>query len=93
VAAIPFATPWIHDYDLVILLVPIAWLILDSDCDPFRPMEMVVLILLWMFPAGWVVKILPMQGIPYGFALLLAFYGIIFLRILRGRRLAGQTVA
>jgi hypothetical protein len=56
-------------------------------------MEMVVLILLWMFPAGWVVKILPMQGIPYGFALLLAFYGIIFLRILRGRRLAGQTVA
>jgi len=83
VAAIPFATPWIHDYDLVILLVPVAWLILDSDREQFRILEIVILVLVWIFPAGWVIKLLPVEDIPWGFFLLLAFYGIILYRILR----------
>jgi hypothetical protein len=82
-AAIPLATPWIHDYDLVILLVPMAWLILDTDREPIRILEIVFLTLTWMFPAVWIIQLLPVQGFPYGFLLLLAFYGIVMCRILR----------
>jgi len=87
VAAIPLATPWIHDYDLVILLVAMAWLILDARREQIRGLEIAILSLAWMFPAGWFGKLLPVQGLPYGFVVVLAFYGLVMHRIFR----AGQT--
>ena len=97
VAAMPLATPWIHDYDLVILLVPMAWLILDADREQIRTLEIAILALVWIFPVVWVNELLPVEGIPYGFFLLLAFYGIIMCRILRfgqpARHRAAQACA
>ena len=60
-----------------------AWLILDTDREPIRILEIIILTLVWMFPALWIIQLLPVQGIPYGFLLLLAFYGIVMRRILR----------
>lgn len=82
-AAIPLATPWIHDYDLVILLIPMAWLILDGDRERIRVPEILIMTLAWMFPAGWVGDLMPAQSLPYGFVLLLAFYALVMHRILR----------
>ena len=86
-AAIPLATPWIHDYDLVILLVAMAWLILDGERDGIRGPEIALIVLVWMFPAGWINSIMPAHELPFGFVLLLAFYGLVVHRILR----AGKT--
>ena len=83
VAGIPLATPWIHDYDLVILLVAMAWLVLDADREQMRSFEIVILFFAWMFPAVWVNKVMPLEGIPYGFVILLSLYAIIMFRIVR----------
>ncbi len=60
VAAMPLATPYVLDYDLVILALPIAWLAGIGMAAGFRPWEKTVLAATWL---------LPLLARPAGFAL------------------------
>ena len=57
--ATPLITPYILDYDLVLLALPIAWLALEGREHGFLPWEKNVLFLLWILPlvsrgaGGW----------------------------------------
>ncbi|MGQ0741471.1 MAG: glycosyltransferase family 87 protein [Alphaproteobacteria bacterium] len=48
--AIPLVTPYLLDYDLVFLALPIAWLALEGRVSGFCPWEKSVLFLLWLMP-------------------------------------------
>jgi len=50
VAAIPLSTPYVLDYDLVMLALPIAWLAAEGDRTGFRPWEKTLLAALWVLP-------------------------------------------
>jgi len=43
-------TPYLLDYDLVLLALPIAWLVLDSRAHGFLPWEKTILFALWLLP-------------------------------------------
>jgi alpha-1,2-mannosyltransferase len=43
-------TPYLLDYDLVLLALPIAWLSWDAIHSAFLPWEKSILFLLWLFP-------------------------------------------
>lgn len=43
-------TPYLLDYDLVLLALPIAWLALDGRAHGFLPWEKTVLFALWLLP-------------------------------------------
>ena len=83
VAAIPLTTPWAHDYDLVILLMPIAWLILEGQHAPLRFAEIAVMVLVWMLPSWWMLALVRETGVQFGPVVLLAFYGLVLNRALR----------
>ncbi len=57
VAAIPLTTPWAHDYDLVILLMSIAWLILEAPRVPLRFVEIAVMVSVWALPSWWALAV------------------------------------
>ena len=86
VAAIPLTTPWAYDYDLVILLLPSAWLVLEAQREPLRFAEIAVIVLVWMLPSWWVPVLVREIGVQFGPVILLAFYGMILHRALRSRR-------
>ncbi len=86
VAAIPLTTPWAHDYDLVILLMPIAWLILEAQRVPLRFAEITILVLVWILPSWWALAVVRETGVQFGPLILLAFYGMILNRALRTQR-------
>lgn len=48
--ATPLITPYILDYDLVLLALPIAWIALEGRAHGFLPWEKTVLFALWMLP-------------------------------------------
>jgi hypothetical protein len=83
VSAIPLTTPWAHDYDLVILLLPIAWLILEARRQPLRHAEIAVMVLVWMLPSWWMLALIRETGVSFGPLILLAFYGVTLNRALR----------
>ncbi len=43
-------TPYLLDYDLVLLALPIAWLSWDAMNSGFLPLEKSILFLIWLFP-------------------------------------------
>jgi alpha-1,2-mannosyltransferase len=52
--AIPLTTPYAFDYDLVLLLLPLAWLLREGMASGFRRGEAALLVLVWLCPvAGW----------------------------------------
>jgi alpha-1,2-mannosyltransferase len=57
--ATPLITPYVLDYDLVLLALPIAWLALNGRERSFLPWEKTTLFLLWILPlvsrgaGGW----------------------------------------
>lgn len=54
--AIPLTTPYAFDYDLVLLLLPLAWLLREAMASGFRRGEATLLVLVWLCPvAGWLV--------------------------------------
>jgi hypothetical protein len=54
--AIPLTTPYAFDYDLVLLLLPLAWLLREGMASGFRRGEVTLLVLVWLCPvAGWLV--------------------------------------
>lgn len=48
--ATPLVTPYILDYDLVLLALPIAWLALEGHERGFLPWEKTALFMLWVLP-------------------------------------------
>jgi alpha-1,2-mannosyltransferase len=50
VLSIPLVTPYAYDYDLVMLLLPIAWLLQEARATGFRPGEPALLIAAWALP-------------------------------------------
>ena len=83
VAAIPLATPFAYDYDQVILLLPIAWLILEAHRAPLKHTEIAVMMLVWMLPSWWMLALVRETGVQFGPLILLAFYGVILNRAWR----------
>lgn len=52
--AIPLTTPYAFDYDLVLLLLPLVWLLQAGLATGFRRGEIALLVLAWVSPvAGW----------------------------------------
>lgn len=49
-AGAPLVTPFVLSYDLVILLVPTAWLLAEAKAGAFRPWEKTGIALAWMLP-------------------------------------------
>lgn len=52
VLSIPLTTPYAYDYDLVMLLLPMAWLVLEARATGFRRGEAVLLIAAWVLPVA-----------------------------------------
>jgi len=48
--AIPLATPFVNDYDLTILALPIAFLVQEARSGSFLPYEKSLLVFLWLLP-------------------------------------------
>jgi hypothetical protein len=56
--AIPLTTPYAFDYDLVLLLLPLAWLLQAGLATGFRRGEIALLALAWASPvAGWLLAL------------------------------------
>jgi hypothetical protein len=54
--AMPLVTPFAYDYDLVVLLLPIAWLLQEGSSTGFRRGEIPLIVLAWACPvAGWLI--------------------------------------
>jgi hypothetical protein len=78
------ATPYVLDYDLVVLAVAIAFFTRHGLCHGFRNFEITLL------AAAWIVPLLSRgiagaTGIPLGLLVLLAFYGFIMRRAVMDR--------
>lgn len=50
VLSIPLVTPYAYDYDLVMLLLPVAWLLQEAQATGFRSGERALLIAAWALP-------------------------------------------
>ena len=56
--AIPLTTPYAFDYDLVLLVLPMAWLLQEGLARGFRRGEVALLALVWLSPvAGWLLAL------------------------------------
>jgi hypothetical protein len=54
--ALPLATPYCFDYDLVALILPIAWLVQSTMRETALPVDLTLLTLTWFSPAlFWVI--------------------------------------
>ncbi len=51
VAALPLVTPYVFDYDLVVLVFAVAWLLLACLKDGWQPGDTAVLVAAWIGPA------------------------------------------
>jgi alpha-1,2-mannosyltransferase len=81
------ATPYVLDYDLVVLSLAIAYLVRLGLASGFRDFEISIL------AAAWIVPLLSrglaqITGVPLGLLVLLSLYGLIMRRILQDRGLA-----
>ena len=92
VAAIPLVTPFAYDYDLVILLLPLAWLILDSKRLPLEHVEIAVVMLVWALPSWWMLALIQQTGVQFSPVMLLALYGVILNRALHDDRRQNHTI-
>ncbi len=86
VAAILLTTPYAYDYDQVIMLLPIAWLILEAQREPLKHLEIAAMVLVWMLPSWWMPALVHETGVVFGPVVLLAFYGMILNRAVRAQR-------
>lgn len=86
VAAILLTTPYASDYDQVMLLLPIAWLILEAQREPLKHLEIATMVLVWMLPSWWMQALAREAGVSFGPVILMAFYGMILNRAVRAQR-------
>ncbi len=92
VAAIPLVTPFAYDYDLVILLLPVAWLVLEAQRAPLKHAEIAVMVLAWALPSWWMLTLVRETGVQFGPVILLSLYGVILNRALRADRNRNHAV-
>ena len=83
-------TPYLLDYDLVLLALPIAWLVIDGREHGFLPWEKTMLFALWMLPlvsraTGSALHI------PLGAPVLMLGFGIAIRRAYATNRIAEMT--
>jgi hypothetical protein len=52
VLSIPLTTPYAYDYDLVMLLLPLAWLLQEARSTGFRRGEAILLVAVWVMPVA-----------------------------------------
>jgi len=90
IAAMPLVSPWSHDYDLAILLLPIAWLVLDDARVRLGGAEIAVMILAWALPSWWVPEVSAILGASPGAPVLLAFFLVVLRRALQASRAQSQ---
>ncbi|MGH7125049.1 MAG: hypothetical protein ACREFI_11800, partial [Stellaceae bacterium] len=50
--SIPLTTPYAYDYDLVMLLLPFAWLLQEAWVSGFRHGEVALLVAAWLVPVA-----------------------------------------
>jgi hypothetical protein len=84
------ATPYVLDYDLVVLAVAIAFFARHGLCHGFREYE------ISLCAAAWLVPLLSRAsagatGIPLGLIALLTFYGLVLRRAWRDRTVASHS--
>jgi alpha-1,2-mannosyltransferase len=85
------ATPYVLDYDLLVLAVAIAYLARYGLSRGFRGFEISLLAAAWFVPV-LSRDIARLTGIPLGLLMLLACHFLIFRRALRDRQQAGLEV-
>ena len=86
-ACIPFCSPFLLEYDLVILAVPMAWLLGESLRDGFRRGEGIVLVATYLAPALFKVDLID-NALQLG---VIAAAALLFLAVLR--RMADKPAA
>lgn len=86
VAAMPLVSPWAHDYDLAVLLLPIAWLIIDDARARLTGAEIAVMILAWALPSWWLPDLAEILGASPGAPILLAFFLVVLRRALQASK-------
>ena len=91
VAAMPLVSPWAHDYDLAILLLPIAWMVLDDARARLTGAEVAVMILAWALPSWWVPEVSEILGASPGAPILVAFFLIVLRRALQASQFHGLS--
>jgi hypothetical protein len=78
-ASIPLTTPYAYDYDLVMLLLALAWLTREGLATGFRRGEGLLLAAAWTSPvAGWLIA--QRTGVQLTWAVLLLLLGAILIR-------------
>jgi len=74
------ATPYVYNYDLVLLILPIAWLGWHGARHGWLRGEKLALLLAWLFP-GLVIPLAALLGMQIGAVLIAAFLFVICRRI------------
>jgi hypothetical protein len=87
VAANLLVSPYLFDYDLILLILPIAWLAARALAQGWLPGEKIMIFALWLSPGlvSFVAVLLHLQLAPL---LLAGFLGLICRRMVRERRAA-----
>ena len=83
-AGLPLVTPYILSYDLVVQLVPMAWILVRARQGGFLPWEKVLLPLVAAMPAVWLVT-----GLWGGLSLTAPASALLFLLVLQRLRAGG----
>lgn len=81
IAAIPLSSPWVHDYDLVMLFLPMAWLLQDAGRAPLRQSEIGAMVLVWALPAWWMNPLAEGIGVSPGVLFIVAFFLVVLRRV------------
>ena len=82
-AMIPLTTPYAYNYDLVVLLIPMFWLVHSGLQTGFTRSELVALTLTWMIPpVGWLIA--QSWHVLFTPIILILFAAILLRRILAG---------
>jgi hypothetical protein len=89
-AGSPLATPYVLDYDLVVLAVAIVFLARHGPKHGFRDFEISLLAAAWLAPL-LSRAIAGATGIPLGLMVLLALYGFILRRVALDDAVANRT--
>jgi hypothetical protein len=84
------ATPYVLDYDLVVLAIAIAFFARHGLNRGFRGYEISVLAAAWAVPL-LTRSIAGATGVPLGLIVLLAFYGVVLRRALHDAAVANQA--
>lgn len=80
VATAMMSTPYVMDYDLTAMALPVAWMTTAALCDGFRPWEKAALAMMFLLPI--MARLLGgMTGVPLGPLMMLFFYAALLTRI------------